>query len=112
MPLTASADFGAAHFDESGALKIHDHQFRGANTALPYLMDSPAWVNEAHREFLADSLRVDIFGLKVGGTINSPLIAPLRPQLPVLQAGKHYLLETVVRTLTLGHLFTPGHLRL
>ena len=51
---------------------------------------------------------MDIFGLKVGGTINSPLIAPLRPQVPVLEAGKHYLLETVVRTLTLGHLFTQG----
>ena len=28
--------------------------------------------------------------------------------MPVLEAGKTYLLETVIRTLTLGHLFTQG----
>ena len=108
MPLEASSDLGAARFDDSGELKIHDHQFVGANTALPYLRDAPEWVNDAHREFLENSLRVDIFGLKTGGTINSPLVAPLRPDVPTLVAGESYLLETVVRTLTLGHLFTQG----
>ena len=108
MPLTASGDFGAAHFDQSGTLKVHDHQFIGANTALPAMMGSPAWVNEAHQDFLNSALRVDIFGLKPGGTINSPLIAPLRPQVPVLEPGKQYLLETVVRSLRPGHLFTQG----
>ncbi len=108
MPLQASNDFGAAFFDDSGELKVHDHQFAGANTALPYLLGAPAWVNETHRNFLKDALRIDIFGLKTGGTINSPLIAPLRPQVPGLKAGESYLLETVVRTLTPGHLFTQG----
>ncbi|MBT8446350.1 MAG: hypothetical protein KJO38_04320 [Gammaproteobacteria bacterium] len=108
MPLTASDDFGAARFDESGSLTIHDHQFVGANTALPYMKGSPAAVNEAHREFLADSLRVDIFGLKTGGTITSPLSAPLRPEVPALAPGEAYLLDIVVRTLTLGHWFTQG----
>jgi tetratricopeptide (TPR) repeat protein len=108
MPLAASDDFGAAHFDDSGTLKIHGHQFVGANTALPHWMGSPPWVNEAHRDFLENSLRVDIFGLKTGGTIDGPLIAPLRPRLPVLEPGKSYLLETVVRTLKPGHLFTQG----
>ena len=108
MPLQASDDFGAAFFDNSGELKVHDHQFAGANTALPYLMGAPAWVNETHRKFLEGALRVDIFGLKTGGTINSPLIAPLRPHVPVLEPGENYLLETVVRTLTPGHVFTEG----
>lgn len=108
MPLQASNDFGAAFFDDSGVLKVHDHQFAGANTALPYLLGAPAWVNETHRNFLKDALRIDIFGLKTGGTINSPLIAPLRPKVPGLKAGESYLLETVVRTLTPGHLFTEG----
>jgi len=108
MPLTPSDDFGAAHFDQSGTLKVHDHQFIGANTALPAMMGSPPRVNEAHRSFLENALRVDIFGLKPGGTINGPLIAPLRPQVPVLETGKQYLLETVVRTLKPGHLFTEG----
>ena len=108
MPLEASDDFGAAYFDESGTLKVHNHQFVGANTALPHMMGSPPWVNEAHRDFLANALRIDIFGVKAGGTINGALIAPLRPEIPVLEPGKRYLLETVLRTLTLGHLFTQG----
>ena len=108
MPLEASGDFGAAHFDESGTLTVHNHQFVGANTALPHMMGSPPWVNDAHTGFLKNALRVDIFGLKTGGTINSPLIAPLRPQIPFLMPGETYLLETVLRTLTLGHLFTQG----
>jgi len=108
MPLEASSDFGAAYFDRSGTVKVHNHQFPGANTALPQMMGSPPWVNQAHRDFLANALRVDIFGLKPGGTINGPLIAPLRPQIPVLEPGRRYLLETVLRTLKPGHLFTQG----
>ncbi len=108
MPLMASGDFGAAYFDQSATLKVHDHQFPGANTALPAMMGSPAWVNEAHQSFLKNALRVDIFGLKPGGTINSPLVAPLRPLVPTLEPGKRYLLETVLRTLKVGHLFTEG----
>jgi tetratricopeptide (TPR) repeat protein len=108
MPLEASEDFGAAYFDQSGTLKVHDHQFVGANTALPHMMGSPPWVNEAHRNFLENALRVDIFGLKSGGTINDTLIAPLRPQVPVLEPGNRYLLEMVLRTLKPGHLFTQG----
>jgi tetratricopeptide (TPR) repeat protein len=108
MPLEASDDFGAAYFDDTGTLKVHNHQFVGANTALPTMMGSPSWVNEAHRAFLENSLRVDIFGLKPGGVIDSAVIAPLRPQVPVLRPGADYLLETVVRTLTPGHVFTQG----
>ncbi|MBT8088945.1 MAG: hypothetical protein KJO01_01925 [Gammaproteobacteria bacterium] len=108
MPLQASDDFGAAYFDESAVLKVHNHQFVGANTALPYMMGSPPWVNEAHQDFLANALRIDIFGLKAGGTIDGALTAPLRPEVPVLEPGQRYLLETVLRTLTLGHLFTQG----
>jgi tetratricopeptide (TPR) repeat protein len=108
MPLQASDDFGAAYFDQSETLTVHNHQFVGANTALSQMMGSPSWVNDAHRDFLADALRVDIFGLKLGGTINGSLIAPLRPQVPTLEPGEHYLLETVLRTLKLGHVFTQG----
>ncbi len=106
--MQASEDFGAAYFDQSETLTVHNHQFVGANTALPQMMGSPSWVNDAHRNFLANALRVDIFGLKSGGSINGPLIAPLRPQVPALEPGETYLLETVLRTLKLGHLFTQG----
>jgi tetratricopeptide (TPR) repeat protein len=61
-----------------------------------------------HQDFLKDSLRVDIFGVKEGGTVDGRLVAPLRPELPTLQRGKAYLLEVVLRTLKLGHPFTEG----
>jgi len=108
MPLRASQDFGARDFDGTGGLKVHDHQFPSANTALPYLKGSPDWTIEAHREFLKGVMRVDLFGLKAGGEIDGELVAPLRPQVPTLEPGKTYLLETVVRTVKMGHLFTQG----
>lgn len=108
MPTMVSDDFGARRLDDSGELKVHNHQFPSANTAIPYLLGMPAEVNEAHRQFLEDSLRVDIFGIKDEGTVEGRLHAPLRPELPALQPGATYLLETVIRTMRLGHVFTQG----
>ncbi|NOT02248.1 MAG: tetratricopeptide repeat protein [Phycisphaerales bacterium] len=108
MPLMASDDFGAKFYDDSGELKVHDHQFPSANTAIPHLMGLPAWVGEAHQKFLDGVMRVDIFGIKRGGTIDGELIAPIRPEVPALTAGESYLLETVIRTVKMGHLFTQG----
>lgn len=108
MELLPSEDFGAQHFDDSGVRKLHNHHFPSANTAIPHLLDMPEWVNAEHRRFLEGSVRVDLFGLKRGGSIEGELIAPLRPDVPVLEAGQRYLLETVVRTLRLGHPFTQG----
>jgi tetratricopeptide (TPR) repeat protein len=108
MPQRPSDDFGARDLDGSGTLAIHDHQFAAANTAVPMMVGLPESVIEPHREFLEGSLRVDIFGLREGGTSAGRLLAPLRPALPVLQPGQTYLIEAVLRTLTLGHLFTQG----
>ncbi len=108
MPLTPSDDFGAQYFDNSGTLKVHDHQFPAANTALPQMHNLPSEVNEKHQAFLQTAARVDIFGLKEGGAINGKLTAPIRPDVPTLQPGKDYLLETIIRTVGIGHLFTQG----
>ncbi|HEX4597943.1 MAG TPA: multiheme c-type cytochrome, partial [Burkholderiaceae bacterium] len=108
MPLMASGDFGARHFDDSNVLKVHNHQFPAANTALPQLLGYPDWVNQAHLKFLDAAVRVDIFGLKSGGNIDGDLVAPLRPTVPALQAGRRYLLEAVIRTVKLGHPLTQG----
>jgi hypothetical protein len=108
MPLQLSDDFGAKPYGDDGKLSVHNHQFVGANTAIPALMGWPDEVNEAHREFLTGSLRVDLIGIKRGGSIEGELIAPLRPGVPELVPGESYLLETVLRTLTLGHVFTEG----
>ncbi|MEE2776569.1 MAG: multiheme c-type cytochrome [Acidobacteriota bacterium] len=108
MPTFESTDFGARVLDESGALKVHDHLFPSANTGLAHLKEMPPEVVERHREFSEGSVRVDLFGLRRGGEIQGELIAPLRPTVPTLEPGETYLLETVVRTLTLGHHLTQG----
>lgn len=108
MPLLPSDQFGAQDFEETGDLTVHDHQFPSANAAIPELMGQPEWAVEKHQKFNEGVLRVDIFGIKEGGTINSPLVAPVRPEKPVLVPGGQYLLETVIRTLKMGHTFTQG----
>ncbi len=108
MPLQPSQDFGARFFNPTNkVLSVHDHLFPAANTALPYLRGETNIIKR-HQDFLTNSLRVDIFGIKEGGTVDSPLTAPLRPQVPTLKRGATYLLEVVVRTLGLGHQYTQG----
>jgi tetratricopeptide (TPR) repeat protein len=108
MPLMRSNDFGARYFDDSAELKVHNHQFPAANTALPQILDYPDWVNQEHLKFLQGVVRVDVFGLKTGGSIDGELVAPLRPAAPVLESGRRYLLETVIRTVKMGHPLTQG----
>src|SRR4051812_2034227 len=108
MPLqVAQNDFGAQIFDTNNVRKVHDHLFPAANTGIAALRGEPDIVKR-HAEFLTGSVRVDIFGIKEGGGIDEPLIAPLRPNLPALKPGKKYLLETVLRTVKLGHPFSQG----
>ncbi len=108
MPLQASQDFGARFFNPpNNVLSVHDHLFPAANTALPHLRGEASIV-QRHEAFLTNSLRVDLFGIKEGGTVDSPLKAPLRPRVPPLKRGATYLLEVVVRTLGLGHQYTQG----
>jgi tetratricopeptide (TPR) repeat protein len=62
----------------------------------------------AHQNFLQGVVRVDLFALREDGQIDGRLIAPLRPEVPALEPGRTYLLETVIRTLKMGHHFTQG----
>ena len=108
MELKPSTDFGARDFDGKGGREIHDHFFIGANTGLATI-NGDHTAAERHARFLADKkLRVDIFGLREGGEIDGKLVAPLRPETPTLSSGKKYLVEVVVRTLNIGHLFSQG----
>ncbi|MEX0726853.1 MAG: multiheme c-type cytochrome [Planctomycetaceae bacterium] len=107
MPLKPSNDFGAKLFADAKELSIHDHLFPSANTGIAWLRDRPEIV-KAHQKFLKDVMRIDIFGVKEGGTVDGELHAPLRPAVPMLVPGKPYLLETVIRTVKMGHLFTQG----
>ncbi len=138
MPLKESQDFAANYFNATNqsARYIHDHLFPAANTGVPAIRKgvmgdggaaiSPAAYHQpadvaggrdpaaidrvinTHSNFLKGSLRLDIFGLREGGDISGKLLAPLRPQLPVLQRGKTYLVEVVLRTLRVGHPMTQG----
>src|SRR5262249_30246593 len=63
---------------------------------------------KVHTDFLMDKkLRIDLFGVKDGGTISGKLHV-LRPELPKLKPGEKYLIEVVVRTLNIGHPYTQG----
>ena len=108
MPLEPSDDPAARDFDGSGSLTIHSHLFPAANTAVPSMLDLPDWVIEAHQERLSNVTRVDIFGIKEGGTVEGELHAPLGKALPTLAPGKDYLVESVIRTTGVGHHLTQG----
>ena len=108
MELLASDQFSAQDFDGSGTPKIHDHQFPSANTAVLQMLDQPESAILRHAKFNEGVMRVDIFGIKQGGTIDGELTAPIRPEIPTLQPGGTYLLETVIRTVEMGHHFTQG----
>lgn len=111
-----SEDFSARVRDDSGERKTLDHQFPSANTALPLLAAADGQITAAqaeralaaHRRFNEGVMRVDLFGVKRGGRIDGELSAPLRPEVPVLEPGETYLLEAVVRTVKMGHVFTEG----
>lgn len=107
MPAIASDHFGAKYSDELGQLAVHDHQFPSANSALSYWVGDKAGI-ESHRKLLENSLRVDLFGLRRGGSIEGELVAPLPNHGASVVKGESYLIETVLRTLTLGHQFTEG----
>jgi tetratricopeptide (TPR) repeat protein len=109
MPLKASDDFGAKFFDPANPsrLMVHNHLFPAANTGIAHILGDPETV-KAHQAFLKDVMRIDLFGVKEGGTVDSPLVGPLRPSVPALKPGKTYLIETVIRTVKMGHPFTQG----
>jgi tetratricopeptide (TPR) repeat protein len=108
MPLQKSNDFAARDFDGDGKREIHDHLFPAANTGLAAIRGKPD-IAAIHEKYLKDKkVRIDIFALREGGGIDGRLIAPLRPETPELKPGSSYLVETVVRTLGIGHPFSQG----
>jgi tetratricopeptide (TPR) repeat protein len=108
MPMVASNDVGATSTLENGESAVRNHMFPSANTAIPHLVGMPPSVIEAHKAFSEGALRIDLVALREEGRIDGPLLGPLRPQVPALKPGASYLLQTIVRTLKLGHHFTQG----
>jgi len=113
MPAVASNDFGAkvrVAGDERSQLTVRNHMFPSANTAIPVLVDMPDHeaVVRAHEAFNKGVMRLDLFALREGGTLDGTLHAPLRPTIPVVVPGRSYMLDAVVRTVKMGHEFTQG----
>ena len=121
MPLKESGDFGAKDFDGTGKRTVHHHTFPAANTGLgPLLALDPRYqhlkdgwdkTTELNTGYLKDKkLRIDLFGVKrfAADGPDDGSLAVLRPDLPKLVPGQTYLVETVVRTLGLGHPFSQG----
>lgn len=108
MPLLASEDPAARGRGDGQGASVHDHRFATANTAVPLMLGRPEGENAERFEMLSRAARVDLFGIKEGGTIEGRLHAPLRPELPSLTPGQRYLLEVVVRTTGMGHELTQG----
>lgn len=108
MPLEASDDPAARDFDGSGARKIHSHFFPAANTGLAHALDLPDEAISAHRRMLEGAVRIDIFGVREQGQIDGVLHAPLDRTDLVLEPGRRYLVEAVVRNLRVGHHLTQG----
>lgn len=108
MPFVSSHDPAARLFPERG-IGVHDHRFAAANTAIPRMLAMDPEQIRIRQQFLGDGVaRIDLFGIKEDGRIDGELHAPLRPELPLLEPGRRYLLETVVRTLRIGHPLTQG----
>lgn len=108
MPLVPADDFGARSRSPGAVPTVHDHLFASANTAIPFLLGLPEEVITAHQEVLQEVLKVDLFGIKEEGTIEGELHAPIGPEIPPLEPGSSYLMEVVIRTVGVGHLFTQG----
>ncbi|MEM6470664.1 MAG: hypothetical protein AAF802_13990, partial [Planctomycetota bacterium] len=107
MPATPSDQFGAEYDSELGQLAVHGHRFPSANSALSHWMNDQAGIRR-HEQLLQGALRVDLFGLRREGSVDGELIAPVPNEGATVAKGKPYLIETVLRTLTLGHHFTQG----
>ena len=110
MPAQASNDFGARvlPIGDKDQLGIHNHFSPAANTALLSWLQLNSDGVAKEQAFLKDVMRIDLFGIKQGSAIDGPLTAPLRPTLPKLTPGRDYVLESVIRTLKMGHPFTQG----
>ena len=109
MKFVASNDFGAKpYLDDDDRLFVRDHQFPSANTALASLVDLPEESLEAHRRMLEGALRVDVFAVREGDELEQTPEGPLGQTALQLNPETTYTVDVVLRTLTLGHLFTQG----
>ena len=105
MPMQDSEDFGGITTSLTGQPQVHSHYFEAANSAVKYLNNLKS---DPINSMLSGSLSIDIFGIRENGELTGELIAPLNKNNIELQSGQRYLIESVIRTIKLGHEFTQG----
>ena len=114
MPLEPSDDMGNIEG------RVHSHRFPAANTAIPFVNHDEEQLEASRRFLIQNGVTVDIFGVATIGDDASDsgagvprLLAPLPDRGEgragvTLARGREYLLEVVVRTRNVGHMFPAG----
>ena len=119
MPLVPSDTVAAKPRDDSGADTVHHHGFHAANPALAVIAaaqnpDDPGLrvradrVTDACSRYEEDVLRIDLIGVRAEGRVDGEFRGPVGMAPTWVEPGETVLLESVVRTLKLGHPLTQG----
>ncbi len=118
MPLVSSDEIAARPRDDSGEPTIHHHGFHAANTGVSAIEAalSPSEEASARLERVVDAcsrlnedvLRIDLIGLREGGRVDGAFRGPVGMDPVWVVPGETVLLESVTRTLGLGHPLTQG----
>jgi len=99
-PSDSSRDYGAK------AAKIKSHRFVGANTAIPTYYGYQEQLDKV-KEFLKDTVAVDLFALGVESSSKTQMIAPLGTTAFRLQAGGPVTACVVIQNKKIGHSLVP-----
>lgn len=119
MPLVPSDTVAARPRDDSGLDTVHHHGFHAANTGIAAIAaavdpDDAEAAERAERVLDActraneKSLRLDLIGLRAEGRVDGEFRGPVGMHPVWVEPGETVLLESITRTLGLGHPMTQG----
>ncbi len=108
MPLKGSTDFGAKLFAGRGRAVDPRSSVPGSQHRYHLVARDGRCDRRPIRSSCRSACASISLGCAKAERSRGRLHAPLRPEVPALKPASTYLLETVIRTLKLGHLFTQG----
>lgn len=100
-------DLAAKSGPTANRLMLKDHLFPSGNTALDAMVGDTVYAKE-REEALQQAVRVEIFALRRGGTVDGELIPADTMRLEDWNTARRWLVEVVTRTTGMGHVFTGG----
>ena len=108
MKLIPSSD-PSAELDFVKGRMAKNHQFAAGNSALSILSpEKSQQITKTYEQFLKNSVTVDIVGLRKEGQLNGQFIPTRENNSVDVKPGHTYIAEVVIRTRSVGHLFTNG----